>query len=397
MIRRPPRSTHCISSAASDVYKRQVHGKPQLTLTFAMEHSNDSQLWLLGASLFRYISRGRQAIKRRRINIRLDSVDRPLASRKFTDYLPVTTKLPPALRRVGRIRPNIKREKHFSLNSTAVGRLLKESSPSTREPKAKEDIASQTAKKVPLKVRLSNMHTKYSSCNKSSQVKINELLNKSYNQFKFFQNNGFEAVCNYSKTGYGELQYFSLAQPNEKVVPLNSTSVNSSKEIALPKQAARYVSAYSLLSLQYKKGPCAGDFCKSSDKHKVFYPIDELFIIIGKTKPFSIQGMMARQIFPLKIGNSNSKLGKYTAHSKTDPETDTARGHKEIAENIFLERVSKALREQLSSNSHWASSLPASSLELINQHKVRYICKRCKTVYTKIARTLSHQLLDQYY
>eukprot|EP00826_Nyctotherus_ovalis_P061172 TRINITY_DN8675_c0_g3_i1.p1 TRINITY_DN8675_c0_g3~~TRINITY_DN8675_c0_g3_i1.p1 ORF type:complete len:109 (-),score=14.41 TRINITY_DN8675_c0_g3_i1:1-306(-) len=25
MIRRPPRSTHCISSAASDVYKRQVH------------------------------------------------------------------------------------------------------------------------------------------------------------------------------------------------------------------------------------------------------------------------------------------------------------------------------------------------------------------------------------
>ena len=26
MIRRPPRSTHCISSAASDVYKRQVLG-----------------------------------------------------------------------------------------------------------------------------------------------------------------------------------------------------------------------------------------------------------------------------------------------------------------------------------------------------------------------------------
>ena len=25
MIRRPPRSTHCISSAASDVYKRQRH------------------------------------------------------------------------------------------------------------------------------------------------------------------------------------------------------------------------------------------------------------------------------------------------------------------------------------------------------------------------------------
>eukprot|EP00826_Nyctotherus_ovalis_P039456 TRINITY_DN3799_c0_g1_i18.p1 TRINITY_DN3799_c0_g1~~TRINITY_DN3799_c0_g1_i18.p1 ORF type:complete len:281 (-),score=97.37 TRINITY_DN3799_c0_g1_i18:110-931(-) len=27
MIRRPPRSTHCISSAASDVYKRQVHNR----------------------------------------------------------------------------------------------------------------------------------------------------------------------------------------------------------------------------------------------------------------------------------------------------------------------------------------------------------------------------------
>eukprot|EP00826_Nyctotherus_ovalis_P031261 TRINITY_DN2495_c0_g2_i13.p1 TRINITY_DN2495_c0_g2~~TRINITY_DN2495_c0_g2_i13.p1 ORF type:complete len:113 (-),score=36.29 TRINITY_DN2495_c0_g2_i13:152-466(-) len=26
MIRRPPRSTHCISSAASDVYKRQILG-----------------------------------------------------------------------------------------------------------------------------------------------------------------------------------------------------------------------------------------------------------------------------------------------------------------------------------------------------------------------------------
>ena len=26
MIRRPPRSTHCISSAASDVYKRQADG-----------------------------------------------------------------------------------------------------------------------------------------------------------------------------------------------------------------------------------------------------------------------------------------------------------------------------------------------------------------------------------
>eukprot|EP00825_Cyclidium_porcatum_P051083 TRINITY_DN9280_c0_g1_i2.p2 TRINITY_DN9280_c0_g1~~TRINITY_DN9280_c0_g1_i2.p2 ORF type:complete len:178 (-),score=3.51 TRINITY_DN9280_c0_g1_i2:684-1217(-) len=31
MIRRPPRSTHCISSAASDVYKRQVHGLNRFT------------------------------------------------------------------------------------------------------------------------------------------------------------------------------------------------------------------------------------------------------------------------------------------------------------------------------------------------------------------------------
>eukprot|EP00826_Nyctotherus_ovalis_P056888 TRINITY_DN7761_c0_g1_i3.p3 TRINITY_DN7761_c0_g1~~TRINITY_DN7761_c0_g1_i3.p3 ORF type:complete len:131 (-),score=36.87 TRINITY_DN7761_c0_g1_i3:178-549(-) len=30
MIRRPPRSTHCISSAASDVYKRQLYISPLL-------------------------------------------------------------------------------------------------------------------------------------------------------------------------------------------------------------------------------------------------------------------------------------------------------------------------------------------------------------------------------
>eukprot|EP00826_Nyctotherus_ovalis_P005461 TRINITY_DN11234_c0_g1_i3.p2 TRINITY_DN11234_c0_g1~~TRINITY_DN11234_c0_g1_i3.p2 ORF type:complete len:336 (+),score=88.80 TRINITY_DN11234_c0_g1_i3:25-1008(+) len=35
MIRRPPRSTHCISSAASDVYKRQVHGKSLTDITEA--------------------------------------------------------------------------------------------------------------------------------------------------------------------------------------------------------------------------------------------------------------------------------------------------------------------------------------------------------------------------
>eukprot|EP00825_Cyclidium_porcatum_P017412 TRINITY_DN2013_c0_g1_i1.p2 TRINITY_DN2013_c0_g1~~TRINITY_DN2013_c0_g1_i1.p2 ORF type:complete len:100 (+),score=35.61 TRINITY_DN2013_c0_g1_i1:73-372(+) len=33
MIRRPPRSTHCISSAASDVYKRQIHGQDEGAVT----------------------------------------------------------------------------------------------------------------------------------------------------------------------------------------------------------------------------------------------------------------------------------------------------------------------------------------------------------------------------
>eukprot|EP00825_Cyclidium_porcatum_P005547 TRINITY_DN12705_c0_g1_i1.p2 TRINITY_DN12705_c0_g1~~TRINITY_DN12705_c0_g1_i1.p2 ORF type:complete len:112 (-),score=32.44 TRINITY_DN12705_c0_g1_i1:29-364(-) len=32
MIRRPPRSTHCISSAASDVYKRQVSGSDDCSI-----------------------------------------------------------------------------------------------------------------------------------------------------------------------------------------------------------------------------------------------------------------------------------------------------------------------------------------------------------------------------
>eukprot|EP00825_Cyclidium_porcatum_P007633 TRINITY_DN1382_c0_g1_i2.p4 TRINITY_DN1382_c0_g1~~TRINITY_DN1382_c0_g1_i2.p4 ORF type:complete len:106 (-),score=29.36 TRINITY_DN1382_c0_g1_i2:20-337(-) len=33
MIRRPPRSTHCISSAASDVYKRQLYNLPGHTFS----------------------------------------------------------------------------------------------------------------------------------------------------------------------------------------------------------------------------------------------------------------------------------------------------------------------------------------------------------------------------
>eukprot|EP00826_Nyctotherus_ovalis_P057329 TRINITY_DN7833_c0_g1_i1.p1 TRINITY_DN7833_c0_g1~~TRINITY_DN7833_c0_g1_i1.p1 ORF type:complete len:177 (+),score=43.83 TRINITY_DN7833_c0_g1_i1:36-533(+) len=35
MIRRPPRSTHCISSAASDVYKRQVHEEQEDIISFS--------------------------------------------------------------------------------------------------------------------------------------------------------------------------------------------------------------------------------------------------------------------------------------------------------------------------------------------------------------------------
>ena len=33
MIRQPPRSTHCISSAASDVYKRQTFHRPERDLS----------------------------------------------------------------------------------------------------------------------------------------------------------------------------------------------------------------------------------------------------------------------------------------------------------------------------------------------------------------------------
>eukprot|EP00825_Cyclidium_porcatum_P004676 TRINITY_DN12212_c0_g1_i2.p4 TRINITY_DN12212_c0_g1~~TRINITY_DN12212_c0_g1_i2.p4 ORF type:complete len:123 (-),score=31.20 TRINITY_DN12212_c0_g1_i2:383-751(-) len=44
MIRRPPRSTHCISSAASDVYKRQGFQLSQLSA----EQNNDYGLNALG-------------------------------------------------------------------------------------------------------------------------------------------------------------------------------------------------------------------------------------------------------------------------------------------------------------------------------------------------------------
>eukprot|EP00826_Nyctotherus_ovalis_P043203 TRINITY_DN4523_c0_g1_i4.p1 TRINITY_DN4523_c0_g1~~TRINITY_DN4523_c0_g1_i4.p1 ORF type:complete len:199 (-),score=17.59 TRINITY_DN4523_c0_g1_i4:142-714(-) len=39
MIRRPPRSTHCISSAASDVYKRQVSKYPITTNAIDIKHA----------------------------------------------------------------------------------------------------------------------------------------------------------------------------------------------------------------------------------------------------------------------------------------------------------------------------------------------------------------------
>eukprot|EP00825_Cyclidium_porcatum_P002083 TRINITY_DN10962_c0_g1_i1.p2 TRINITY_DN10962_c0_g1~~TRINITY_DN10962_c0_g1_i1.p2 ORF type:complete len:160 (+),score=32.36 TRINITY_DN10962_c0_g1_i1:130-609(+) len=48
MIRRPPRSTHCISSAASDVYKRQyqrrVHGNSLRALIKYLDHISDEDI-----------------------------------------------------------------------------------------------------------------------------------------------------------------------------------------------------------------------------------------------------------------------------------------------------------------------------------------------------------------
>eukprot|EP00826_Nyctotherus_ovalis_P025525 TRINITY_DN1979_c0_g1_i10.p1 TRINITY_DN1979_c0_g1~~TRINITY_DN1979_c0_g1_i10.p1 ORF type:complete len:601 (+),score=81.11 TRINITY_DN1979_c0_g1_i10:25-1803(+) len=47
MIRRPPRSTHCISSAASDVYKRQVHGvTPERNVQQEVHHKFTD--WIFG-------------------------------------------------------------------------------------------------------------------------------------------------------------------------------------------------------------------------------------------------------------------------------------------------------------------------------------------------------------
>eukprot|EP00825_Cyclidium_porcatum_P021302 TRINITY_DN237_c0_g1_i6.p1 TRINITY_DN237_c0_g1~~TRINITY_DN237_c0_g1_i6.p1 ORF type:complete len:304 (-),score=74.97 TRINITY_DN237_c0_g1_i6:127-1038(-) len=51
MIRSPPRSTHCISSAASDVYKRQVHGdKINQRKEKAMSKERNIQVYVSGFS-----------------------------------------------------------------------------------------------------------------------------------------------------------------------------------------------------------------------------------------------------------------------------------------------------------------------------------------------------------
>eukprot|EP00825_Cyclidium_porcatum_P005965 TRINITY_DN12926_c0_g1_i2.p1 TRINITY_DN12926_c0_g1~~TRINITY_DN12926_c0_g1_i2.p1 ORF type:complete len:175 (-),score=23.30 TRINITY_DN12926_c0_g1_i2:20-544(-) len=48
MIRRPPRSTHCISSAASDVYKRQVHGgSVSIDMKKVKEEAKYDGIWVL--------------------------------------------------------------------------------------------------------------------------------------------------------------------------------------------------------------------------------------------------------------------------------------------------------------------------------------------------------------
>jgi len=47
MIRRPPRSTHCISSAASDVYKRQV----QVSASAAVDVDTPEEFARLQAAL----------------------------------------------------------------------------------------------------------------------------------------------------------------------------------------------------------------------------------------------------------------------------------------------------------------------------------------------------------
>jgi len=53
MIRRPPRSTHCISSAASDVYKRQLYVNTKAPTFLDMLNTTDQPLATLPASVVR--------------------------------------------------------------------------------------------------------------------------------------------------------------------------------------------------------------------------------------------------------------------------------------------------------------------------------------------------------
>eukprot|EP00826_Nyctotherus_ovalis_P025419 TRINITY_DN196_c0_g1_i31.p2 TRINITY_DN196_c0_g1~~TRINITY_DN196_c0_g1_i31.p2 ORF type:complete len:119 (+),score=22.36 TRINITY_DN196_c0_g1_i31:30-359(+) len=51
MIRRPPRSTHCISSAASDVYKRQIQDGAVAVEDFLPGFENALEVNVLGDAL----------------------------------------------------------------------------------------------------------------------------------------------------------------------------------------------------------------------------------------------------------------------------------------------------------------------------------------------------------
>ena len=46
MIRRPPRSTHCISSAASDVYKRQAFNNAH-SVNLGSAYTGTKELWTI--------------------------------------------------------------------------------------------------------------------------------------------------------------------------------------------------------------------------------------------------------------------------------------------------------------------------------------------------------------
>ena len=56
MIRRPPRSTHCISSAASDVYKRQNPGFwiKKIERNRNRDYENDKKLLFLGYTVLHF-------------------------------------------------------------------------------------------------------------------------------------------------------------------------------------------------------------------------------------------------------------------------------------------------------------------------------------------------------